>query len=70
VGSAVEINTGDWRRRRLRPAEKLRVLAELEMVWASIAEVARRHDIGRELLWSWRRQARRRFAEVAPAPDF
>jgi transposase len=60
MGSAVEIITGVERRRRWRPEEKSRVLAELETPGASVAEVARRHDISRSLLWGWRRQARRR----------
>ena len=58
-GISVEIITGVERRRRWRPEEKRRVLAELELPGASVAEVARRHDISRGLLWSWRRQARR-----------
>ena len=56
----VEIITGVERRRRWRPEDKLRVLAELELPGTSVAEVARRHDISRGLLWGWRRQARRR----------
>jgi transposase len=67
----VEIITGvKRRRRRWRPEEKLRVLADLEAPGASVAEVARRHDISRGLLWSWRRQVRRRFGEVEPCVGF
>lgn len=54
----VEIITGVERRRRWRLDEKLRILAELEQAGACFAEVARRHDVSRGLLWNWRRQAR------------
>ena len=67
---AVEIITGVERRRRWRPEEKRRVLAELEAPDATVAEVARRHDISRGLLWTWRRQARRRLAAVEPGTEF
>nr|WP_321985260.1 transposase [uncultured Lichenicoccus sp.] len=51
----VEIITGVERRRRWRPEDKARILAETEEPGASIAIVARRHDISRGLLWHWRR---------------
>ncbi len=51
--------TGGERRRRWRLEEKLRILAETEAPGACIAEVARRHDMSRELLWTWRHQARK-----------
>jgi transposase-like protein len=66
----VEIITGVERRRRWRPEEKLRVLAELEVPGASVAEVARRHDISRSLLWGWQRQARRRLRPVEAGTQF
>lgn len=56
----MKIITGVERRRRWRDEDKVRVLAELELPGASVAEVARQHDISRGLLWAWRRQARRR----------
>jgi hypothetical protein len=46
------------RRRRWRAEDKLRVLAEAAQPGARTSEVARRHDISRGLLWSWRRQLR------------
>lgn len=55
----MEIITGVERRRRWRPEEKQRVLAELEVPGVTVTEVARRHDISRGLIWTWRRQARR-----------
>lgn len=54
----VEIITGVERRRRWRLDEKLRIVAELERPGACFAEVARRHDVSRGLLWNWRRQVR------------
>ena len=51
----VEIITGVERRRRWRPEDKARILAEIEASGSSIAIVARRHDISRGLLWHWRR---------------
>ena len=54
----MEIITGVERRRRWRPEDKLRIVAEAEQPGACFAEVARRHDVSRALLWSWRRQIR------------
>jgi transposase len=54
----VEIITGVERRRRWRLEEKLRIVAEAEAPAACFAEVARRHEISRGLLWNWRRQVR------------
>lgn len=54
----MEIITGVERRRRWRLDEKLRIVAELERPGACFAEVARRHDVSRGLLWNWRRQVR------------
>lgn len=47
----MEIITGVERRRRWRPEEKLRILAELEEPGVTLAEVARRHEISWGLLW-------------------
>ena len=65
----MEIITGVERRRRWRPEDKLRILAELDEPEASFVEVARRHDVSRGLLWQWR-DARRRGALVARQPAF
>jgi transposase len=54
----MEIITGVERRRRWLPEDKLRIVAEAEQPGACFAEVARRHDVSRALLWSWRRQIR------------
>ena len=55
----MEIITGVERRRRWSTAEKLRIVAETEQPGTGIAEIARRHEISRGLLWNWRSQARR-----------
>ncbi len=60
----MEIITGAERRRRWRLEEKLRIVAEVEQPGASFADVARRHEVSRGLLWNWRGQVRR--GELAP----
>ena len=62
----MEIITGVERRRRWRLDEKLRIVAEAEQPGASFADVARRHEVSRGLLWNWRQQVRR--GELAPDP--
>jgi transposase len=51
----MEVITGVERRRRWRAEDKLRIVAELEQPGACFAEVARRHEVSRGLLWNWRR---------------
>ena len=46
----MEIITGVERRRRWRPEEKLRILAELDEPGVKFNDVARRHDRSRSLL--------------------
>jgi transposase-like protein len=62
----MEIITGVERRRRWRLEEKLRIVAEVEQPGASFADVARRYEVSRGLLWNWRRQVRR--GELVPEP--
>ena len=62
----MEIITGVERRRRWRLEEKLRIVAEVEQPGASFADVARRYEVSRGLLWNWRRQVRR--GELGPEP--
>jgi transposase len=66
----MEIITGVERRRRWRIEEKLRIVAEVEQPGASFADVARRHEVSRGLLWNWRRQVRRGELALAPMPVF
>lgn len=66
----MEIITGVERRRRWRLEEKLRIVAEAEQPGASFAEVARRHEVSRGLLWNWRQQVRRGELVPEPMPTF
>ena len=54
----LEIISGVERRRRWSAADKLRIVAEADEAGAKVAEVARRHEISRSILWAWRKQAR------------
>ena len=54
----MEIITGVERRRRWSVEQKLRILAEIDQPGASVATVARRHEISRGLLWHWRSRLR------------
>jgi transposase len=66
----MEIITGVERRRRWRLEEKLRIVAEVEQAGASFADVARRHELSRGLLWNWRGQVRRGELVPEPMPTF
>ena len=52
----MEIITGVERRRRWWAEDNLRIVSEAEGPCACFAEVARRHDVSRALLWTWRRR--------------
>jgi transposase len=66
----VEIITGVERRRRWRLDEKLRIVAETEAPGASFVEIARRYDVSRGLLWTWRRQVRSGELRAADTASF
>ena len=66
----MEIITGVERRRRWTLEEKLRIVAETEQPGAGIAEIARRYEISRGLLWNWRSQVRRGVLKAEPPPAF
>ena len=66
----MEIITGIERRRRWRVDDKLRIVAETQEPGARIADVARRHEISRGLLWNWRHQARRGTLRQPASPAF
>jgi len=55
---AVTVLSGPERRRRWTTAEKLRLVEETLAPEASVAEIARRHDVHPNLLHWWRKQAR------------
>lgn len=58
VMTTATVLSGPERRRRWTPAEKARIVEESLAAEASVAEVARRHDVHPNLLHAWRRQAR------------
>jgi len=66
----MEIITGVERRRRWSVEEKLRIVAETEQRGAGIAEIARRYEISRGLLWNWRSQVRRGTLRPEPPSVF
>jgi transposase-like protein len=66
----MEIITGVERRRRWSLDEKLRIVAETEQPGAGIAEIARRYEVSRGLLWNWRSQARRGVLKPELPPVF
>ena len=66
----MEIITGVERRRHWRLEDKLRIVAEAERPGARFVDVARRHEVSRSLLWSWRDQVRRGVLLPEPLPAF
>jgi transposase len=66
----MEIITGVERRRRWSAGEKVRIVAETEQPGAGIAEIARRYEISRGLLWNWRSQVRRGMLRPEPSSVF
>ena len=66
----LEIISGVERRRRWSVADKLRIVAEADEAGATVAEVARRHEISRSILWTWRKQARTGRLTMSDPPGF
>jgi len=66
----MEIITGVERRRRWRIEDKLRIVAETEQPGACFADVARRYEISRGLLWNWRSKARQGTLTGRTPPSF
>ena len=55
-----EVMTGAERRRRWSDVEKRSILGEVGLRGATVAEVARRHDLTRQHLYQWRAELRKR----------
>lgn len=51
-----EVIVGVERRRRWSDKEKLSVLSEIGVSGATVADIARRHDLTRQHIYQWRRQ--------------
>lgn len=66
----MEIISGIERRRQWRVEDKLRIVAEAERPGARFADVARRHEVSRSVLWMWRKQARSGVLVAEQAPVF
>ncbi len=66
----LEMISGVERRRRWSAADKLRIVAEADEPGAKVAEVARRHEISRSILWAWRKQARAGRLTMSDLPAF
>ncbi|WFR98172.1 IS66-like element accessory protein TnpA [Rhizobium tumorigenes] len=60
--------TGQERRRRWSPADRLEILEAAFAPGANVSEVARRFDVSTGLLYTWRRQALS--VEVTDGPAF
>lgn len=73
-----EVIVGVERRRRWSDDQKLSVLAEVGAGGATVAAVARRHEVTRQHIYQWRRELRRKgcwpcsggtvFLPLDPAP--
>jgi transposase len=66
----LEIISGVERRRRWSAADKLWIVAEADEPGAKVAEVARRHEVSRSILWTWRKQARAGRLTMSDLPAF
>ena len=62
----LEVITGTGRRRRFSDDDKTRIVEETLVPGAVVSDVARRHGLSPQQLFTWRREARRR--PVMPAP--
>ena len=55
----VEVLDGVERRRRWSDEQKLRVLMEIGLRGATVSDVARRHEVTRQQIYSWRQELKR-----------
>jgi transposase len=66
----VEVITGGGGRRRWSDDEKAQAIEESLVPGIVVSEVARRHGLTPQQLFTWRREARRKAGEEASAPPF
>ena len=66
----LEVITGAGGRRRWSASEKARIVAEAMRPGAVVSEIARRHGMSPQHLFTWRREARRSVALVEPPLAF
>lgn len=55
----VEVLDGDERRRRWSDEQKLSILMEIGLRGATVSDVARRHEVTRQQIYSWRQEMKR-----------
>lgn len=65
----VEVLSGPERHRRWSEEEKAAIVAETLVPGARVADVARRHGVGRSLIYTWRRAQGPRSDERGAVPD-
>jgi transposase len=65
-----EVMTGAERRRRWSDSEKRSILGEVGVRGATVAEVARRHDLTRPHIYPWRAEMRHRGESLSQDVDF
>lgn len=65
-----EVLVGVERRRRWSDDQKRSILSEVGADGATVAEVARRHEITRQHIYQWRREMRRKGYGAEAAPVF
>lgn len=70
MDGAVEIITGQERRRRWSTEDKLRIVAETHEPGARINAVAARNELAESLVYTWRRQAREGVLAPPETPMF
>lgn len=61
----LEVITGTGRRRRISNDDKARIVEETLAEGAVVSEVARRHGLAPQQVFTWRRQAQRAAAEIS-----
>jgi transposase len=66
----LEVITGTGRRRRFSDDDKARVVEETLLPGAVVSQVARRHGLMPQQVFTWRRQARNPSKTMAEAPQF
>ena len=65
-----EVMTGAERRRRWSDSEKRSIMGEVGVRGATVAEVARRHDLTRQHIYQWRAEFRQRGESLTQEVDF
>ncbi len=58
---------GDERRRRWSDEKKLDIVMSVGVNGATVTEVARRHDVTRQQIYTWRSELRRKSLLLPPA---